>query len=98
MDEQDVRVEIFMNALPFKVMYSIHTHRQYSSSVAYSMSFKFNTLQLAIRYMTPEEFFLYLAKMSHLPYLLCISSIFNILSVLICTLQAYIDIILTFDS
>lgn len=57
MDEQDVRVEIFMNELPFKVMYSIHTYRQYSLSVAYSMSFKFNTLQLTICYMTPEEFF-----------------------------------------
>lgn len=33
--------------------------------------------------------------MSHSPYLLCIPSVFNILSVLICTLPAYIDIILT---
>lgn len=65
MDEQDVRVEIIMNVLPFKLMYSIHTYRQYSLSVVYSTTFKFSTLQLTIRYVTPEEFF-WIRKKCHI--------------------------------
>lgn len=92
MDEQDVRVEIFMNELAFKVMYSIHTYRQYSLSVAYSMNSMNHPL-----YDTRRVFWIWQKCHIHLiNYASCLYLTYR--QCCICTLHASINIILTFDS